>query len=352
MKYTSIIFFIILISCNKMSFGQESLRVYAEQRQKNIGVAVNDIFFMPESNPKYDKKYSKTLKQEFNMIVAENAMKPDALQPVQNQFNFKKADSLVNFAERNNMKIRGHCLVWHKQIPKWMQDTALSKEQMLQILKNHITTVVSRYKGRISEWDVVNEAIEETPPFNLRASIWQTKIGPNYLDSAFVFAHRADPEALLFYNDYDAEDMGKKSSAVFNLVRDLKERGVPINGVGLQCHFKVDSFNISEMDENMKSISSLGLLANITELDISIPRNQLKSDSLQKEQAQNFGNLMKLCLRNKNCTSFIIWGLTDKYSWIPGYSKNTRGSALIFKDDYTKKYAYNTLIDVLHNYKP
>ncbi len=341
MKNSNLLIFLFLFSALSMS-GQGTLRESADKLNKHIGVAVSSQFFsFPADHP-----YKTLLKTEFNMVVAENSMKPANIEPVRGQFAFAYADSLLSFAETNGMKVRGHCLVWHQQIPKWMNNDQLSREELSAILKEYITTVVTHFKGRIYAWDVVNEAIDEKEPDTYRKTVWYKVLGPSCIDSAFVWAHRADPSAILIYNDYGGEEMNAKSNAVFNLVKGMKERKIPVSGVGLQCHFQLGKLNADEMKKNMQRIAKLGLQTQITELDIAIPSDQFTKENAEK-QAEEYKQVMSLFVNDKNCTCFMLWGLTDKFSWIPGFSKGKRGNALIFADDYSKKPAYNSMFNLL-----
>ncbi len=322
----------------------DSLRKYADREHLNLGVAVHNSFF----NQPGEDRYRQLLKNEFNTVVAENATKPEAIEPEHGKFDFSRADKLVSFAQKNGMKIRGHCLVWHKQIPHWMNDDELSKEELLFILKEYITTVVTHFKSKIFAWDVVNEAIDVGEADHFRKTTWTKVIGPEFIDSAFVWAHRADPTTLLFYNDYDAEGMNAKSDAVYELVKGLKARGIPIGGVGLQCHFQLGKIDFEGIKQNMQRLKELGVQTQMTELDISIDEGKESPETLH-EQAGAYGKMARLWLEDQNCTAFMVWGLTDKYSWIPRFSKNERGSALLFDKEFQKKPAYYEILDLLKN---
>ena len=349
--YPAIFFCLLLLLSACATKAPDTLRKYTSEQHMNFGMAVHNSFFSEAG----DSEYKQVLKTEFNTLVAENSTKPYAIEPVRGEFEFNKADQLVDFARENGMKMRGHCLVWHKQIPEWMNNDQFSKEELLSILKEYITTVVDHFKGEIFAWDVVNEAIDENEEDHFRQTIWTKVIGPEFIDSAFVWAHQADPSALLFYNDYDAENMNKKSDAIYELVKGLKSRGVPINGVGLQCHFQLGKIDFDGIKENMQRLENLGLQTQITELDISIDKGNESPEVLQK-QAEAYGKMAQLWIDDKNCTAFIIWGLTDKYSWIPQFSKNERGSALLYDENFNRKPAYNQILQQLKsysfNYKP
>ncbi|SFD68959.1 endo-1,4-beta-xylanase [Thermophagus xiamenensis] len=329
------------MSCQNSYHG---LRKAADKKGLNFGFAVHTSFF----NMSADDPYVKILKENANTLVAENIMKPVYIQPERGVFHFELADQLINFAEANDMKVRGHCLVWHQQIPYWMNDTTLSRQELLQIMKDHITTVVSRYKGRIKEWDVVNEAIDVEEEDNFRKSVWYRVIGPDYIDSAFVYAHRSDPDAILYYNDYDAEGMNEKSDAVYELASKLVKNNIPIHAIGLQSHFTVDQIDLDEIKQNIKRIGDLGLMANITELDIGIPSNDFGPQALEK-QAHYYGALMQMILESENSNSFIVWGEHDGLSWIPGFTEGKKVAPLIFDSALNPKPAYYRLLEVLND---
>ncbi|MBI3538068.1 MAG: endo-1,4-beta-xylanase, partial [Chloroflexi bacterium] len=265
------------------------------------------------------------------------------LRPTQTTYKFDDADYLVNFAQTNGMQVRGHTLVWHNQTPKWLSDGNFSREHLIAILREHITTVVARYRGRISAWDVVNEAIDDQTG-NLRETIWSKGIGAEYIEMAFRFARDADPNVKLIYNDYSGEATNKKSDAIYNLVKGLKDKGAPIDGVGLQSHFTLSAPQMQSIDANMKRLRALGLEVQITELDVRIPAPATETNLTR--QAQIYREYLQTCLANDNCKYFVTWGFTDKYSWIPG-SFPGFGAALVFDDKYQPKAAYRAMMDVL-----
>jgi endo-1,4-beta-xylanase len=214
---------------------------------------------------------------------------------------------------------------------------------MIAILKEHITTVVGRYRGQIEAWDVVNEAIGSDG--KLRDSIWLETIGPDYIDMAFEWAHKADPKAKLFYNDYSNEGKNTKSDAIFKMVKGMVERGVPINGVGLQMHIDLlDPPNWKDVADNMQRLSDFGFEVHITEMDVRI--QQPVTENQLTKQANIYYNAMQTCLNATNCKAFVMWGFTDLYSWIPG-SFPGYGSALIFDEFFNPKPAYDALMQVL-----
>ncbi|MBM3126177.1 MAG: endo-1,4-beta-xylanase [Chloroflexi bacterium] len=313
------------------------LRQLADKQGILIGSQVNVGIL------RYDDKYTKTVKQEFNVLVPEVEMKFAFLHQAKEMYYFRDSDYLVDFAQKGNMKVRGHTLLWHQFDPEWIQTGNFTKGELIEILRDHINAVVGRYKGRIFAWDVVNEGINDDG--TLRDTVWLRSIGPEYIDLAFQFAHNADPDATLFYNDYEAEGLGAKADAVFALVKSLRERNVPINGVGLQLHVTLNEHpSAEELSANIERLSKLGLIVHITEMDVRL-HQPATADELDA-QAQIFKDVFETCLSEKACQAFIMWGFTDKYSWIkdvyPGF-----GDAHILDNTYKPKPAYYVLKEVL-----
>ncbi|WAM31244.1 endo-1,4-beta-xylanase [Caldicellulosiruptor naganoensis] len=303
--------------------------------------------------------------KHFNSITAENEMKPDAIQKTEGNFTFNVADEYVNFAQQNGIGIRGHTLVWHQQTPDWFfkrsDGTALDpnkpedKQLLRDRLKTHIQTLVGRYAGKIYAWDVVNEAIDENQPDGYRRSEWYRILGPTpetggipeYIILAFQYARQADPNAKLFYNDYNTENP-KKRQFIYNLVKALHERGL-IDGVGLQGHINVESPTVKEIEDTIKLFSTIpGLEVQITELDISVYTSSSQSyNSLPQDiaikQAQKFRDIFEMLKKYKGIvTNVTFWGLKDDYSWL---SKNGPNWPLLFDSNYQAKYAYWAIVE-------
>jgi endo-1,4-beta-xylanase len=331
-------FGLLLLAC-KIGLGQtQPLRVSADQRGFLIGAAVA---MTPLRN---EAPYYETLRREFNIIVAENAFKWDAVRPSRTTFNFTDTDALVDFAEANHLKIRGHTLVWHNQVPAWLSGGNFTRDEVIEILRQHIETFVGRYRGRILAWDVVNEAIDDTTAGYRTSSFWYQKIGPEYIRMAFEFAHQADPYAKLYYNDYSIEGLNNKSNAVFALVSELKNQGVPIDGVGWQMH-QLNGFQIQAVHQtNARRLANLGLEISITEMDVRIPL-PATAEKLQI-QAQTYKDAIQFCMAEANCKALVMWGFTDRHSWIPATFAG-QGDALIFDANYAPKPAYAALKEVL-----
>src|ERR1700742_2345027 len=211
--------------------------------------------------------------KRFNSLTPENSMKMGPIHPEENRYNWKDADAIIAFAQAHGLRVRGHNLCWHEQTPKWLFTDStgkqVTKEVLLKRLKDHITTVVKRYKGKIYAWDVVNEAIDDDSTKFLRNSLWYQICGEDFIVKAFEYAHEADPAAVLFYNDYNTE-RPEKRERVYKLLKKLVDAKVPINGVGLQAHWSIYEPSNKELETAIKEFSSLGLKIQFTELDISI----------------------------------------------------------------------------------
>ena len=329
------------------SSDHNTLRHYAEQCGKNVGVALCTYKGL-------DSDRSEAARQ-FNMMVCENEMKMDALQPSQGQFSYGSADALVSLAQRNNMAIRGHCLVWHQQQPAWLSsdgkknDKSWTRQQALDIMKDHITKVMKHFKGKVTEWDVVNECLDDDQSiirsnpdgYTLRQTVWQRAIGDDYIDSAFVYAHRADPNAVLYLNDYDVEHQGKAKAVAFhNLAMRLKNRNIPIDGVGLQCHFSVDEVDSVKLASTVKRFGQDDLKCVITELDMGVPST---SSANLEEQARLYRVVTDIMLDNDNCPYMIVWGIKDNDSW------RSSSNPLLYTSGLEKKPAWRAVRSALRH---
>jgi endo-1,4-beta-xylanase len=327
--------------------------------------------------------YASTLAREFNMLEPEDALKWEIIHPDPNAYDFSQADRAAAFAFQHAMKLRGHTLVWHRQNPTWLTDGNFSSAALTKILEQHIKTVVGHYRGRIFAWDVVNEAFDEITPGELRSTIWSNQPGIivkentagsdqqratnnpahaklearsprlsySYIERCFRWAHEADPQALLFYNDAEAEGINPKSDAIFAMVSDFRKRGVPIDGLGLQMHVPHLRADIPSISANIKRITDLGLQVHITELDIALPVDASGDASPQdlKQQAELYRQIATTCLSYPGCTAIQAWGFTDKYSWIGSHSQHQEGNALLFDSTYRPKPSYDAMKDALLN---
>jgi len=341
--------FLLLATSTSVTGVAQKLREQADQKRILIGAAVDPSKFT-------ETAYAETLAREFNMIEPENVMKWGAIRPTQEQFNFTRGDLVVAFAEKHNMKVRGHCLLWSEYNPGWLERGNFTPEQMSELLQEHISRVMKHYAGKVFAWDVVNESF--LADGTIETSVWYDRPGIGfrgkgtaYIEQAFRWARAADPVALLFYNDYDTEGLNPKSDAVYKMVKDFKKRGVPIDGVGIQAH--IVNFNRSEIASiaaNLKRLTDLGLQVHITEMDVGLPlgaNGSLANPGDLSTQADIYAFIAKACFEQPGCTAFQTWGFTDKYSWIPGYTKGKKGQALIFDREYATKPAYQAVLEAL-----
>ena len=317
------------------------LRELAAQNDMYIGAAINTGAFGQ------DRDYLETVAREFNIITPENMLKFGPLSSGQGRYRWRDSDRLIDWAEENDMRVHGHVLVWHNQLPGWLVEADYTPAALEAILENHIKTVVGRYKGRIHEWDVVNEAVADGG--GLRDTIWLRAIGPEYITKAFQWAHEADPDALLYYNDYSADLPGRKADEIYDLVAGLVEDGVPIHGVGLQAHLTHNQYQVATADnfrEVMDRIGELGLRTAITELDVRIHHPTRSREAMLDIQAEIYAEVMRACLEAPNCDTFVTWGVSDQYSWIPDFTGNDDWP-LMFDEDLHPKPAYFAVADVL-----
>jgi endo-1,4-beta-xylanase len=282
-----------------------------------IGAAVT-----PEGLTRFDE----ILKKHFNSLTAENVMKFSEIQPSEGMFAFKNADAIVEYAQNNDMLVRGHTLAWHEQVPRWVfvgpDGTEASKELVLERLENHIKTVVGRYKGKVYAWDVVNEAIDDGG-LVLRDTPWTQITGDEFIKKAFQWTHEVDPDAKLFYNDYSLENPAKREKA-YNLLKQLIEEGIPVTGVGLQGHYALNWPSIKDIEDTILKFASLGLEVHITELDMSYyawddrsKKYEAAGGEPEEMQATRYGQMFEVFRRHKDVvTNVTFWGVTDDTSWL------------------------------------
>jgi endo-1,4-beta-xylanase len=314
------------------------LRTLADRAGIRIGTAGDRGFRWTGSD---GATFRSIVARQFSVLTPENDMKFDHLHPAPGTYTFAGADSLVAFAQQNQMAVRGHTLVWHQQLPSWITRGTFSADEARQQLIDHITTVVSHYKGQVFAWDVVNEAFNDNG--TLRAGYWYDHLGPSYIELAFRTAHAADPNAALFYNDYNIEGAGAKTDSVYAMLKDFLTRGVPVNGVGLQSHFVLNGVP-STLSSNIARFVALGLKVHITELDV---RLQTPSTiATLAVQSQNYHDVVAACVQTKGCELVTMWGFTDKDSWVPSTFPGF-GEALPWDASFLPKPAYHGISDAL-----
>lgn len=310
MKKTVFIFIILILP---MSFcladDTNSIGAIAKAKGIDFGFAVN------YDSLKNDKEYQSIIKKQATIIVPMNELKWSNVHPKKEVYDFKKSDYIINFAINNNLKIRGHTLVWHNRIPDYVQNEK-NKQQVEKIFYNHIYTVVSRYKNKISSWDVVNEVINpaDNQPNGLRNSYWYKMFGEQYIDIAFQQAHKADPKAVLLYNEwgveYDTKWSETKREYVISLIKRLKSKNIPIDGFGIQSHISTQNINFvnSKLIKFINDLNNLGLKVYITELDVTKSENEIeKSSNFTIENT--YKKYLDIVLLGKKINTIIIWGV-------------------------------------------
>jgi endo-1,4-beta-xylanase len=323
------------------------LRQAADQSHLLVGTAIRPSLFS-------EAAYLSTLAHEFNMVEAEDVMKWWVVRGNPDTFDFGAGDEVVHFAQAHGMKVRGHCLVWDHNNPAWLGQGNFTPAQLSHLLQEHITTMMKHYAGQVFAWDVVNEALDATG--RVKDSIWYNQPGIGlsgkgtaYVEQAFRWAHEADPQALLFYNEAEGEGLNRKSDAIYAMVKDFKRRGVPIDGIGLQLHISQLDFDTTALAANIARLTALGVQVHVTELDVSLPLDSSglpRNDDLHR-QAEVYRAVVQACLPNPGCTAIQTWGFTDKYSWIGSHSHGTRGAALPFDRSYKPKPAYDAMLEEL-----
>jgi len=312
-----------------------------------------------------------TIKQ-FNTITPENVMKFGPIHPQPDSFNFEPADRFVEFGEKNNMFIVGHTLVWHSQTSRWVftddDGNDVDRETLLARMKNHIDTVVGRYKGRVKGWDVVNEALNDDG--TLRQSKWLQIIGEDYIEKAFEYAHAADPDAELYYNDYSMHNQQKAQGAV-RLVKSLLDKGIQVNGIGMQGHWGLDYPKIEDAEASIVAFGELGVNVMITELDINVLPDPFQwrsadvgmdvdrekalnpyvdglPDSVQQKLTDQYVKLFALFLKHSDTVSRVtFWGTHDGHSWKNDWPVRGRTNyPLLFDREYMPKPAYYAIMNL------
>jgi endo-1,4-beta-xylanase len=325
-----------------------------------IGTAIGSRTLMQPDTEMLD-----LIAREFNQVTSENAMKWSSIHPKENEWKFEESDKLMEFAEKNKMAVQGHVLVWHSQVPRDIftgtDGNQASKEQLLKRMETHIHTVVDRYKGRIGSWDVVNESI--TPEDGFRKSKWLEICGPEFMEKAFQFAHEADPQCKLIYNDYNEEDP-KRRDFIVELVKEYKKKGIPIHGIGLQGHLNLDSPDLKLWEQAIEAYASAGMRISITELEVDVlPYDWGRSaeistnaaykeslnpykDGLPKEindkLTKRYEEIFKILLKHRDVVDRVtFWGASDDQSWKNNFPMRGRTNyPLLFDRQHKPKDAY------------
>ena len=326
------IVFLLLVPVSRADVRQPTtLRDLAAARGIAIGTAV------APGRLRDDAGYRDRLGVEFSSVTPEDALKWSVVEPVRGQYDFTDADHLVDFAMRHGQSVRGHTLVWHQSLPDWLTGGGFHAFELRTILKGHIETVMTRYRGRIAVWDIANEVLADDG--TLRRGFWLDNLGPQYIADAFRWARAADPQAKLYLNEYGAEHDGAKAQGLRALVKDLKAQGVPIDGVGFQTHVMASN-RLPGLGDMLRGVAALGVDVAITELDVGM---QLPVDALSvHQQAYAYGAAARACLSTPRCRSLTVWGFTDAVSWIPTHYFGF-GAATLLDETLAAKGAYHSL---------
>jgi endo-1,4-beta-xylanase len=312
-----------------------------------------------------DTAADRLIVQQFNAVTPENVMKAEIIQPGWDTYNFDLADKLVAYAQKNNMKVNAHNLIWHSQLPAFVRHMQ-SADSVKRYFENHITTIASRYDGKVYSWDVVNEALNEDG--TLRNSIFLQKLGGDYIVEAFRLAQKASPHSKLYYNDYNIEQP-KKRAGTIALIKKIQAAGVHIDGVGIQGHWRYDNVPMQDIEESIKEFSGLGIDVMFTELDLGVLRNPWDNatadvsatakgdsamnpyarglpDSVQQKQAKAYADLFKLFLKyRKNVSRVTFWGVDDGQSWLNDWPIRGRTNyPLLFDRNFQPKPAFDRVI--------
>jgi GH35 family endo-1,4-beta-xylanase len=314
----------------------DALRDPARAAGKLAGAAV-------QSGLLSDGRYASVLARHFDYLTAEYEMKWDPVERVRGTNNFGPGDAIVAYGQANGMQVKGHALIWHQAVPAWVG--ALPAADLRDAFENHIRSVAEHYRGRVVAWDVVNEAVADDGA-SLRDTVFRQKLGDGYIAEAFRLARQADPQALLFYNDYGGEGLNRKSNRIYDLVQGLRAQGVPIDGVGLQMH--INASNPPSADDvaaNMRRLASLGLVVNISEMDVRVRDLPGTLEARLDVQKSVYRSIVGVCVAEPACNGVTFWGFTDAHSWIDG--QYGADDPLLFDDQYAAKPAYYGVLDAL-----
>lgn len=369
MKYNkkTILFFSAIVLCAlsfNLSFSQTKIQSLKSVYQEDflIGTALGTEHILEKN-----EKANLLIKREFNAITPENIMKSQLIHPAVNIYNFDIADKYVEYGQKNKMYVVGHTLVWHSQLPAFVNKIR-SADSLRIFMTEHINTVAGRYAGKINSWDVVNEALNEDG--TLRKSIFLNKLGEGYIKEAFDLAAKADPNAALYYNDYNIEQPAKRKGAI-EIIKKLQASGTKINGVGIQGHWSINNLNLKNIEESIIEFSQLGIKVAFTELDLTVlpnpwdlkgadvnqrfaenpalnPYKDALPDSIQTVLANRYKDIFKIFLKHRDKISRVtFWGVDDSHSWLNGFPiRNRTNYPLLFDRALEPKKAYQAVLSL------
>lgn len=291
-----------------------------------------------------DLQYRRIASDKFNLLTPENDMKIGVIEPRQGTFDFSHADAIMTFAKANGLWVRGHTLVWGQDLPDWLVNGHFTRQQAIDILRTYILTVVGHFKGQVIAWDVVNEAMDGA---QLKNTFWLQTIGPDYIALAFGWAHQADPQAALYYNDWGDDEVGPKFDAILSMVNTLRSQGLQVDGVGMETHIGFgSSFKPEDVKTNMERLKEAGLDVEVSEMDVQLGGLPGDASTKLQEQADIFGQAASICAAAGNCRSFTVWGVCDRYTWLSQVVAGPQ-QPLLFDANYQPKPAYAAVVKAL-----
>ncbi len=300
-----------------------------------------------------DPAHAGLLIKHFSSITCENAMKPEVIHPEENRYDFTQADKIVKFALENKIAVRGHTLIWHNQVPAWFfteNGRPVSRNKLKERMKNHITTIMQRYKGKIYAWDVDNEPIDADQPDGLRRNQWYDILGEEYIELAFRYAREADPDAKLYLNEYDT-CLPNKKQRIIELIKKLRKKGITVDGIGMQMHISLTKPSIHDFESAVRDYSEAGLDIQITEMDITVYDDMTSSygsigDDVLNEQGQRVNDLFTVLKKySKNIKSVTFWGMADDHTWLKYFFTKREDWPLPFDNNLKAKPFYWGMVD-------
>lgn len=297
------------------------------------------------------KSHADLITTHFNSITCENEMKPISLAPEEGRFTFERADEIYDFAVKNDLGVRGHTFVWHNQTPDWIFNVK-DREELLERLKNHIAVVGGRYRDKVYCWDAVNEAIEDKTDLVLRQSKWLEKLGEHYMDDVFRIAKEVLPEKEFFYNDYNETNPVKRKK-IYDTVKGMLDRGVPVDGIGMQMHINIYGPSIDELKSALELYASLNLRIHVTEMDVSMfefndhTRLDYPPAELIEKQAQVYADYFKVFREYKDHIDCVtLWGVADDMTWLDNFPVPRRKNwPLLFDVNHNPKEAFYRILE-------
>jgi len=336
-KYFFVLILFVFVSFQKINDpGCDQAQLF-QKANFQVGVAVNmEKLFKNE-------KYRSIINSQFNSITAEKIMKPSLIHPQKDVFDFSETDKLIEYCKNSNKRLHGHTLVWHREVPEWMEHFKGNRTEWDQLLKEHIQTIINHCKGYIKSWDVINEAFNDDG--SLRETIWLKNIGETYIEKCFNYAREADPNALLFYNDYNLESKSQKLDAVLKFLQNLRSKGVKIDGIGMQMHISISFPYINDINQAAMKVEEKGYLVHYSEVTISLAMSDklfVTHKQLLKFQKTRMKEVVLgyMQLKNEDRFGITIWGVSDGDTW-------RKDKPLLFDSEYKIKPAYCGFLEAL-----